>query len=229
MFSLRPYQAEAKQAILNAWDEGQQKTLLVLPTGCHTPGQKILMATGETKTAESICVGDRLMGSDGTPRTVLHITTGEDALYTIVPKKGDPFTVTGDHQLTLVRSGCTPPEEAAELIDVKVTDWLTWSPTKKNLYKLVRASAIDSFEGRDSSSITVDPYFLGVLLGDGCLLRGVSVCTMEPEIREMLYEQAEEYGYRIRAVAAGRANNYYLSGIAAGRLRKEGWRRRRRR
>ena len=34
MFELRPYQAEAKQAILTAWDEGHRKTLLVLPTGC---------------------------------------------------------------------------------------------------------------------------------------------------------------------------------------------------
>lgn len=34
MFQLRPYQAEAKQAILAAWDEGYRKTLLVLPTGC---------------------------------------------------------------------------------------------------------------------------------------------------------------------------------------------------
>lgn len=34
MFQLRPYQAEAKQAILAAWDGGQRKTLLVLPTGC---------------------------------------------------------------------------------------------------------------------------------------------------------------------------------------------------
>ncbi len=34
MFQLRPYQAEAKQAILSAWDDGYQKTLLVLPTGC---------------------------------------------------------------------------------------------------------------------------------------------------------------------------------------------------
>lgn len=34
MVELRPYQAEAKQAILSAWDEGQRKTLLVLPTGC---------------------------------------------------------------------------------------------------------------------------------------------------------------------------------------------------
>lgn len=34
MSELRPYQAEAKQAILAAWDEGYRKTLLVLPTGC---------------------------------------------------------------------------------------------------------------------------------------------------------------------------------------------------
>ncbi len=34
MYELRPYQAEAKQAILKAWEEGQRKTLLVLPTGC---------------------------------------------------------------------------------------------------------------------------------------------------------------------------------------------------
>lgn len=34
MFQLRPYQAEAKQAVLTAWDEGCRKALLVLPTGC---------------------------------------------------------------------------------------------------------------------------------------------------------------------------------------------------
>lgn len=34
MFQLRPYQAEAKQAVLSAWSEGYRKTLLVLPTGC---------------------------------------------------------------------------------------------------------------------------------------------------------------------------------------------------
>lgn len=33
MLNLRPYQTEAKQAILNEWEEGRQKTLLVLPTG----------------------------------------------------------------------------------------------------------------------------------------------------------------------------------------------------
>lgn len=42
MYELRPYQAEAKQAILSAWDEGQRKTLLVLPTGC---GKTVVFAS----------------------------------------------------------------------------------------------------------------------------------------------------------------------------------------
>lgn len=42
MFQLRPYQAEAKQAILNEWDEEHRKTLLVLPTGC---GKTVVFAS----------------------------------------------------------------------------------------------------------------------------------------------------------------------------------------
>ena len=39
--TLRPYQAEAKEAILHEWDEGRKRTLLVLPTGC---GKTIVLA-----------------------------------------------------------------------------------------------------------------------------------------------------------------------------------------
>lgn len=52
---LRPYQEEAKQAIFHQWEAGNQKTLLVLPTGC---GKTIVFA----KVAED-CVreGDRVL------------------------------------------------------------------------------------------------------------------------------------------------------------------------
>lgn len=42
MFQLRPYQAETRDAILSAWDEGYRKTLLVLPTGC---GKTVVFAS----------------------------------------------------------------------------------------------------------------------------------------------------------------------------------------
>lgn len=34
MYTLRPYQIEARDAVLSEWQAGHQKTLLVLPTGC---------------------------------------------------------------------------------------------------------------------------------------------------------------------------------------------------
>ena len=40
-FALRPYQAEARDAILQEWAEGRKRTLLVLPTGC---GKTIVLA-----------------------------------------------------------------------------------------------------------------------------------------------------------------------------------------
>lgn len=42
MLTLRPYQQEAKKAILGEWDKGVQKTLLVLPTGT---GKTIVFAS----------------------------------------------------------------------------------------------------------------------------------------------------------------------------------------
>lgn len=52
---LRPYQKEAKEAIMQQWDEGVKKTLLVLPTGC---GKTIVF----TKLAEELVKrGDRVL------------------------------------------------------------------------------------------------------------------------------------------------------------------------
>ena len=73
---LRPYQNEAVRAVEGEWEQGRTKTLLVLPTGCHAAGEKLLMADGETKEVESINIGDKLMGPDGTPRTVLYKKEG---------------------------------------------------------------------------------------------------------------------------------------------------------
>ena len=41
LMQLRPYQQEAKDAVLHEWDAGNSRTLLVLPTGC---GKTIVFA-----------------------------------------------------------------------------------------------------------------------------------------------------------------------------------------
>lgn len=134
---LRNYQNEAMTSILNTWEEGTKRTLLVLPTGCHAKGEELLMADGTIKEVQDIKLNDLLIGSDGKARTVLHLQEGYDDLYKITPVKGEPFIVTRDHKLTLVRTRekrnpMYPCQTRAnEVVDVSVEEWLMWSKWKK--------------------------------------------------------------------------------------------------
>ena len=55
MMQLRPYQAEAKDAVLHEWSVGHQRTLLVLPTGC---GKTVVFAK---VTEEQVKKGHRVL------------------------------------------------------------------------------------------------------------------------------------------------------------------------
>ena len=52
---------------------------------CHGLHTKIMMADGHIKEVQDIVVGEKLMGDDSTPRTVLSLARGQDAMYRIIP------------------------------------------------------------------------------------------------------------------------------------------------
>lgn len=81
--SLRPYQSEAISSIKQAWDEGFKNVLLVLPTGCHARGERVLLYSGDWINVEDVRVGMQLMGRDSTPRTVLNTIITEDDIYRV--------------------------------------------------------------------------------------------------------------------------------------------------
>lgn len=214
---LRPYQHAAVNAVFNEWyQEGHSRTLAILPTGCHAIGQKLLLSDGSVKAVENISYADRLMGADGTPRRILLRHTGNDTLFRIIPIKGEPFTVTGNHKLTLIRTGGSSTSsfpcrnKKGELIDVTVDEWMTWSKYRKHIYKLVRCSVVRQFDV-ETVELPIDPYFLGCLLGDGSLSSAISITTPDPEIVEVINEQAQKYGLNIRTEPAGKATTYILS------------------
>ena len=66
------------RTIRQEWQDGNRRTLPVLPTGCHAAGQKPLMADGTARDFGEIHVGDLLMGMDGTP-----YSTGQKAAVCI--------------------------------------------------------------------------------------------------------------------------------------------------
>ena len=214
--NLRPYQEEARKSIENEWEEGRRKTLLVLPTGCHAKGEYVLLSNGQKERVENIVKGDELLGADGKPRTVLATHKGIDDLYKVSPVKGEPFVVNSGHKLSLVQTNQTSnPKYKSEMtggniVDATVGEWFSWSKWKKHIHKLYRSGAIERFPHNDGSSLTIDPYFLGVLLGDGDITHGVNITTMDCEVKDVIQDQAEKYGYTIRREPSGKAETFFL-------------------
>lgn len=186
--------------------ETRKNILVSGGTGCHAKGHPILMSDGVTKPVEEIHVGDKIMGPDGQPRTVLHLHRGTDDMYRITPNKGDTFAVNGDHILYLeghkLRGG------VPSILEVSARD--VYNHIKNHMrsrrlralvidgvsYKLCHVG-VDSF-GEGHTTQAIDPYFMGVLIGDGCLIGSVQVTKSDSEIVDEVYKQASIFGLGVR-------------------------------
>ena len=180
------------------------------PTGCHIKGQEILMFNGRFKKVEDIKIGDKLMGIDSTPRTVLSLVRNKGQMYRVVPTKGDSFIVNEDHILSLVRTN-DGTKKNSEVVDVSVRDWLSWSKTQKHIHKLFRVG-VDFEQNRQSvDSLKIDPYFLGLLLGDGSFLGTPNITTTNKAIVQEIKKQAKFYRLTVRKrVAKNKCPQYAL-------------------
>jgi hypothetical protein len=72
---------------------------------CHAKNTPILMYDGSIKMVQDVKVGEKLMGDNSTPRTILSLASGRDDMYEIIPVKGDKYTVNSEHILCLKYSG----------------------------------------------------------------------------------------------------------------------------
>jgi hypothetical protein len=139
--------------------KGGVKLVVIGKPGCFAPGTEVLMFNGETKKVEEVKIGDVLMGDDNTPRTVQELYHDEEEMFEIKPNKGDSYTVNLKHDLVLE---CTGYNQGSRII-ISVNDYLQKSKTWQNRWKLIRSSGISW----DKKEVQIDPYFLGLWLGDG--------------------------------------------------------------
>lgn len=183
---LWPPQRRSFEGVIDAFSRNKS-VCLQAPTGCHALGSKVLLYDRRPVEIEKVIVGDKLLGPDGKPRVVQRLFRGTAPMYTVIPVKGDRFTVTGDHLLTLAETGI----HEAPLKDVRVLDWLAWSKNAKHLHKLIRSPIIDDW---DEPELPIDPYLLGVLIGDGSMSKGsVKVHTPDKEIHDECFRLAESH------------------------------------
>lgn len=169
-------------------------TLIAGTTGCHAAGELILMADGTSKPVELINGGDRVMGGDGTPRTVLAPRWGEDAMYHVTTKDGCSFTANGEHVLALYDL------KAKSYTEMTVNEYLEMYGNSKTDMRLYRPSKPIEFE--NDLETTIDPYILGMFIGDGGTRKARGGCpnitTADQEVVNAIYDYADKIGCTIR-------------------------------
>ena len=147
---------------------------------CFGKDTSILMYDGTTKMVQNIEKDDVLMGPDSKPRNVLSTATGRETMYSIVPTKGESYVVNESHILSLKMSGCD------DLYNMSVKDFLMLPAWKKERLKSWRVGV--EFDNHDE--LPIDPYILGLWLGDGSSC-GPTIHTADDPIKSVVIDYFE--------------------------------------
>ena len=176
--TLEDYQVRTLEAIC-----GNEVGIIKSPTGsgkCLGRGTPVMMYDGSIKNVEDIKVGDVLMGDDSGPRNVLSCCTGMEQLFKIKQKSGDDYIVNKSHVLSL---SLTPERigDKHKYFDMPLADYLVSNKTFKHRAKGYKVGV--SFPSKE---VPIDPYLLGLWLGDG-IAADTRICVNRDDVEIIDY------------------------------------------
>ncbi len=175
--------------ILNGGLSARELGIIVAPTGCHSKGTKLVMFDGSLKPVEKIQVGELLMGPDGGSRHVLSLVRGKDKMMRIMPVKGKSFVVNENHILSLRHT------TTGKIENISVKDYQKKNNTYKHEWKLYRSNKISDFGTGKEKKLSIPPYYLGLMLGDGSLTEGrIEITTADKEVEKEIKGCAKFFG-----------------------------------
>lgn len=141
---------------------------------CLGFGTKVMMSNGVKKEVQDIQVGDYVMAPTGDASLVVSLAQGTAPMYRLTTIKGESHVVNENHVLSLVVSNGKRPvydnkgirHNAGSVLNIEMKDYLMCSNKFKHTTKLWKPDAPIVFE-QETTVDWVDPYYLGVWLGDG--------------------------------------------------------------
>jgi replicative DNA helicase len=163
---------------------------------CLGKGTRVLMYDGTLKKVEDVKVGDLLMGDDSTPRRVLSLARGREMMYWVRQSRGIDYRVNESHILSLKRSRNEGGHKHGDVLNIPVREYLGKSDKFKSNYKGYKVAV--EFPEKE---VPVDPYFLGIWLGDG-RSSDVRIATQDKEVVAYLETYAAKLGLTLHLYAA---------------------------
>ena len=125
---------------------------------CHTKDTLICMSDGSLKKIQEIKINDLVCGFDGYPKKVLKLFNGSSDIYKVDQSKGITYNVTGEHKLLLWE------KDKNNYRIIKTEEFNNLSKDRKRFLKGIKFKGLIGEE----KYLSIDPYYLGLYLGDGC-------------------------------------------------------------
>ena len=188
-------------------NSGKGIVLLHGEKGCLALGTKVLMFDGTYKEVQDVEVGDQLMGPDSTPRNVLSLVRGKQQMYWVRQNRGMDYRVNEDHILSLkkhvitrykkertngvdkLRYDLPPIFEGMKVVEnMTVKDFNNLTPFSKNR---LTGYISDAITFKKETDPLIDPYFLGLWLGDGTKST-LSITNKDEEVIDYIEKYAIE-------------------------------------
>jgi hypothetical protein len=161
---------------------------------CFSPGTKIRMYDGSIKNVEDIKEKEVVIGPDGTARIVTGLSSGTDEMYRVEKSDGSHYVVNSSHILTLKYGAMlNKKRQKNTVVNISVKDYL--SLPKEDIRLLRGYGAGINYP---SKKVLIDPYFLGLWLGDGHS-EACAITTADSEIATFIKNYANSLDLNILA------------------------------
>lgn len=177
---------------------------------CFGKDTEVLMYDGSIKYIQDIKVGDVVMGDDGTPRNVLNLHHGISNLYELNINQAENLIVSENHILCITRQKINGRKNIRKWVyeDLSIEEYFSKSNHFKEKAKLYQVPI--KYKEKE---LGIDPYYLGIWLGDGLSESITRFCSADDEIIQWCKNYANKSGLicKQHSYKDGRCQTYCLS------------------
>lgn len=162
---------------------------------CFGKNTEVLMYDGTVKYIQDIKIGDIVMGDDSTPRLVLNLHRGVSKLYELRINKSENLIVSENHILCIARQQRNDRKKIRKWVNenISIEKYIAKSKCYKEKAKLYQVPV--NYQER---ILGIEPYYLGLWLGDGLSESLNRFCTADSEIVDWCNNYANSLNIQLK-------------------------------